>query len=346
MKMTRRDVLRVAGGIGMFSLAAAKRCSAQSSNEAEHVATSVMQFYKLNAEPLVKSSYPTHPRFDNGVAGQVVVITAHGLERVDWENRPEKNCWLLRLPELLYLNNKRFDHQVGMDWRKERETWLYTDCPLRNLSGSWRNREKMQLAPDVDKNVPTVGKMAGTVQSDSLGTHYTLSVTNTSDEIWKDVFFWICLSHYQSPIIGYRPHFRVGESWLPAQEMPFAQDHTYYPTPGMVNEYGRCAETRSEFRAAHIELSFPGVVCWNHTTKGPLLVCHYSEDAMAVGSNQLWPCTDLQLWFGDLAPGEQRSKTGHVLVAECNLKTFGEQADSIRERLDARLPERKSKGVG
>ena len=337
MKITRRSLLKAAGIVGLSPVLMTQRysnASGQASDNARSASSDAIQFHRLVAEPLVKSSYPTHERFQDGMAGSRVVIAAQGLERVNWEVRREQNCWLLALPEMFYVRNARFDYQSGMEWKKEHEAWSYTNCPLRNLVGRWTTiNGKQQLTPGTEQNVPIVGRMVGTVHSDLRGVHYGLTVTNTSNETWKDVFFWICLNHYQSPITGYRPHLRVGNSWLPAQEMPSARVHTYYPAPGMVEEYSRCAKARPEFHAADSELSFPGVVCWNYTAKGPLLVCHCSKDAMAVGSNQLWPCTDLQLWFGDLAPGQQKSKTGHVLIADGDLGMFAKHADSILDQL-------------
>ena len=107
--------------------------------------------------------------------------------------------------------------------------------------------------------------------------------------------------------------------------------HTYFPAPGMVDEYRTSPDDR--FHAPETELSYPGVVSWNQTLQGPLLVAHISTDAVGFGSNQAWPCTDLQLWFGDMAPGETKSAAGHVLVARCDLTTFAEQADALLEKL-------------
>ena len=337
MKITRRDMLKSVGGASALALPLANGYSAQPSktrDKTESATLAAIRPIRLDAEPLVKSSYPTHERFNDEIAEQLVVITAKGIEHLDWGQQHKKICWLLRLPEMLYVNHVRFDLQVGMDWRKEQGTWLYTDCPVRNLTGRWKIiDEKYQLAPGTEQEVPTVGKMDASIQSDSLGMHYTLSVTNTSDETWKDVFFWFCLNHYQSRITGYRPHLRLGRSWLPAQEMPSAQHHRYYPAPGMVAEHERIKADRGSFRGDSPELSFPGVVCWNYTSTGPVLMCHCSKDAVGVGSNQLWPCTDLFLWFGEIAPGEQTSKTGHILLARCDLKTFADHADSILDTL-------------
>jgi hypothetical protein len=182
---------------------------------------------------------------------QLVVITASGLERVDWDLRTEKNCWLVRLPEMAFVDGARWDYQVGMDWQNKPGGWEYENCPLRNLKARWINVDgKMQLAPGTEQEVPALGRMAATVRADAIGVHYTLTLTNHSEKLWKNVFFWICLNHYQSPITGYRPYFRVGESWRPGQEMPSGSQpgHTYYPAPGMVEAYRSSPDRR--FHAA------------------------------------------------------------------------------------------------
>ena len=62
-------------------------------------------------------------------------------------------------------------------------------------------------------------------------------------------------------------------------------------------------------------------------------MAHLSTDAVAFGSNQAWPRTDLQLWFGDVAPGEMKSASAHVVVAGCDIVTFAEHADRLIEAL-------------
>ncbi|MBN2456300.1 MAG: hypothetical protein JXB29_07190 [Sedimentisphaerales bacterium] len=335
MKTSRRDFLKTAGNIGLLSFFASRQSFVQAdenidkSNRAE---TTTIPFHKVKVEPLIKSSYPTHARFHDILGEQLVVITAEGLERIDWEVRPEKNCWLLRLPEMVFMNRKKFHYQTGMEWQLKDGIWFYENCPVRDLLGCWKDvGGKLQLDQELARQRPVVGSLAGRIRSDSQGAHYTLTVKNTSDKIWRDVFFWFCLNHYQSPITGYRPHFRLGSTWLPAQEMPSATVHTYYPANGMAEEYRTSVDHR--FHAPDTELSFPGVACWNRTADGPLLVCHCSEDAVAIGSNQNWPCTDLNLWYSDIEPGQQKQKTGHILVAKADLKTFAKNADRLLKRL-------------
>jgi len=333
---TRRDFLAAAGKFGVVSWLGNEGITGRSCHAAEDLqdpTAGELQFYQLHVEPFVKSSYPVHERFDNGLAEQRVVITAKDMDRLDWEVRPEKTSWMLHLPEMVYVDRKRFDYQVGMQWKRGATGWSYTDCPFRNLGGRWVQRDgKFQLDEGAE-DLPAVGTIQGTVHADALGAHYEMTLTNSSADVLRNVFFWIDLGHYHAAITGHRPHLRVGKAWLPAQEMPPAETHVYYPAPGMVDEYRTAPQNRPEFHAADTELSFPGVVCWNLTAKGPLLVCHCSHDAMAVGSNQLWPCTDLQLWFGDLAPGQKKTRTGHVFIARSDLQTFARHADSILDVL-------------
>ena len=203
---------------------------------------------------------------------------------------------------------------------------------MRDLLDGWEFVEGVhRLDPEFERSAPVLGRLSATATPSDAGVRYTIETTNTSERHWTNVFWWICLNHYQSRITGYRPHFRLGSSWIPAQEMAGGREHTYFPAPGMVQAY-RTARV-DPFDGPELELSFPGVVSWNKTLKGPLLVAHVSKDAMSFGSNQSWPCTDLQLWFGDMAPGETKSAAGHVIVAACDLSAFAEQADALLEQL-------------
>ena len=120
-----------------------------------------------------------------------------------------------------------------------------------------------RLDPDFAERAPVQGRLAGSIAPSEIGVRYTLEMTNTSRRPWTDVFWWLCLNHYQSRVTGYRPHFRVGSSWVPAQEMRGGRVHTYFPAPGMANEYR--TSPNEAFHAPGTELSYPGVVSWNRT---------------------------------------------------------------------------------
>ncbi len=80
-------------------------------------------------------------------------------------------------------------------------------------------------------------------------------------------------------------------------------------------------------------VSFPGVVCWHITNKGHLLTAHLSIDSLAVRANQNAPCTDQFLWFGDVKPGQQVTRRGHVLVAKASLESFEKQERALMQQL-------------
>ena len=291
-----------------------------------------MKFHRLKVEPQVHSSYPTYRRYHDALAPQVVVITVDGLERIGWEDRPtNKASWILRLPEQVYVNGKKLHYQVGMQWELEGTRWSYTGSPVKDLNGLWKKdpSEGFYLDPAAQQK-PVLGHQAASIYADSTGAHYRVAFSNGSDELWRDVFTWICLDHFHTPVTGYRPYLKVGSSWTEYQKIPNVGPGTFLAVEGREDEYSRVRP-----RAMLDPLvSFPGVVCWNITDKGHLLTAHLSNDALAVLANQNAPCTDLLLWFGDLEPGQEVTRTGHILIAETDLKSFQQQADAIIQRLD------------
>jgi hypothetical protein len=284
--------------------------------------------------PLAHSKYPTYRRYHDALAPHVVVITAQGLERIGWEDRPEKASWILRLPEQIYINGRKLHYQVGMRWVKEGEKWAYSDSPIRDLNGLWKQDPehefyRYQLDPAAARQ-PVLGRQSASIFADSTGAHYVLSVTNGSTEPWKDVHAWICMDHYHTPVTGYRPYLKIGSAWTEYQKLPEVGPSTFLPVAGRMDEYLRVrpgSKTPSS-------VSFPGVVCWNITDKGHLLTAHLSRDALAVLANQNAPCTDLLLWFGDLQPGQRVTRSGHVLVARASLEKFERQESSVMQLLD------------
>ena len=287
---------------------------------------------RLNVRPQVEVPDSVHPRFAGNLEDARVVISPDGLADVDWDVTPEPQAWILTFPELIYCSGEKWGYQTGFEWTEEENLWSYRDYPVRDLLDGWSFVDGTpRLDPDFAGRAPVLGRLAGSIAPSEVGVRYTLELTNSSRRHWTDVFWWLCLNHYQSRVTGYRPHFRVGSSWVPAQEMRGGRVHTYFPAPGMVDQYR--TSPNDGFHAPETELSYPGVVSWNQTLQGPLLVAHLSTDAVAFGSNQAWPCTDLQLWFGDVAPGETKSATGHVMVARCDLEAFAEQADRLLDRL-------------
>ncbi len=290
-----------------------------------------MKFHRLKVEPQVHSSYPTYRRYHDGLAPQVVVITVDGLERIGWEDRPAKASWIVRLPEQIYINGKKLHYQVGMEWKLEGMRWSYFGSPVKDLNGLWKQdpNEGFSLDPAAEQK-PVLGRQAASIYADSMGAHYSVEVTNGSDETWRDVYTWICLDHFHTPVTGYRPYLKIGSSWTEYQKIPNVGPGTFLPIEGREEEYSRVRPGSMMAPA----VSFPVVVCWNITNKGHLLTAHLSNDSLAVLANQNAPCTDLLLWFGNLEPGQQVTRGGHILIAETHLESFQEQESALRQRLD------------
>lgn len=282
---------------------------------------------RIIAEPLEKTKYPVDKRHLNGLSSQLVVIRMEDIDRVDWEVRDEKACWLLRLPEMPFIDGKKYHFQPASEWQYDEGTWAYQDAPIRNLLGCWKDGQLR----DIDENErPIVGTQSAKVESDDLGVHYTITVKNTSDRIWKDVYFWVCFNHYHLPATGYRPFLEIDGTWRAFQDIPGIKQHCYFSHSQRFSDYEKSLINKPASPKDYI-LSFPGVVNWNVTHHFPLLTCHYSNEALAAGANQLWPCSDLFIWFGDVMPEMEVSKKGHIVIAQSDFKLF---KDNILESLN------------
>lgn len=293
-----------------------------------------LDFHRLQVTPLVHSTYPTYRRYHDDLAPQVVVVTAQGLERIGWEDRPEKASWILRLPEQIYVNGRKLHYQVGMQWVNEGEKWTYSGSPVRDLNGLWKQDPesdfyRFRLDPAAGRK-PALGRQGASIHTDSIGAHYSVSITNGSHEPWNDVYAWICLDHYHTPVTGYRPYLKSGSSWTEYQRLPGVGPATFLPVEGRADELLRVRPGSK----APSSVTFPGVVCWNLTDQGHLLTAHLSQHALAVLANQNAPCTDLLVWFGDLQPGQSVSRRGHILVARASLEDFERQESIIMRLLD------------
>lgn len=302
--------------------------------EARHEPLTDPDFHRLQVEPLVHSTYPTYRRYHDDLAPQVVVITAQGLERIGWEDRPEKASWILRLPEQVFVNGRKLHYQVGMQWVNAGSRWDYSDAPVRDLNGLWKLDPKHDfyhyLLDETAATKAVVGRQSAGIDADTTGAHYSVSVTNSSGETWRDVHAWICLDHYHTPVTGYRPYLKVGSSWTDYQKLPGVGPSTFLPVEGRKKEFFRVRPGSKALSS----VSFPGVVCWNITDKGHLLTAHFSHDALAVLANQNAPCTDLLLWFGDLQTGQRVTRGGHVLIARASLEEFRRQEGTLMRLVD------------
>lgn len=104
----------------------------------------------------------------------------------------------------------------------------------------------------------------------------------------------------------------------------------------MVEAYKRSSQFRDGLLLGQ-PVSFPGVVAWDVLDdERKLLTCHYSRQAVCVGTNQNWPCTDLFLWYGRIEPGEEKTCYGHLLFAEWDVAEFSRHAEDLALKWQAK----------
>ena len=125
----------------------------QAAPQEETASTPDIEFHRLKVEPVVHSTYPTSQRFKDGLAPQVLVITAEGLEQIGLEDRPEKASWMLRLSEQIYVNGKKLHYQVGMQWNRKEAAWSYTDAPVKDVNGLW-TKDPRSGGAEADPRLP------------------------------------------------------------------------------------------------------------------------------------------------------------------------------------------------
>ena len=323
-RMTGRLIVAVVA-MAVLGAAAVMLTSACSGPGAADARTVVFQEDIMNActcrvEPQVKSDFAV-PDILRGhdVEEMHVLIFADG-----FENR----FWFMCVPEQIWINHRKHHYQIGMDWQSTADGWSYDGCPVRNLLGYWdTSGPKVILKAYSENECPIVGYQAATIRSDQTGVHYEVRVTNRSRTIWRDVYTHICFNSFRSPATGYRPYVRLGDKWLPFQDVPSAGAYCTQPVEGMIDEYNRTH--MKDDQPVGMGVSFPGVVAWNLVAGEPLLTCHYSTDAVAVWSNQEWPCTDIYLWFGRIEPGQEVSRAGHVYIAKSDIASFSEEAERL-----------------
>ena len=229
-----------------------------------------LSVYRLRARPQVEAPELVHPRFIGSLDDARVVISADGLADVDWDVASAPQAWILTLPELIYCSGEKWGYQVGMEWTGAGDSWSYRDYPVRDLLDGWSIVDGVhRLDPDFASRAQVHGRLSGSIAPSEIGVRYTLELTNSSRRPWTDVFWWLCLNHYQSRVTGYRPHFRVGSSWAPAQEMRGGRVHSYFPAPGMADEYRTSPNQgfHAPRRSSPIPASSPGTRrsrarCW------------------------------------------------------------------------------------
>ena len=296
---------------------------------------------QIHVEPMVQSSFEPHPRHRGGDADSLKVLLFAGRNRGQPAGgRPGQGTryWYVMLPEVIRVNEngvpfpgKDWRFQIPQEWQVINGGWAYSGTPVRNLWGLWKYVEgKATFDHEAGKQRPVLGKQSAGILSDATGAHYYVRLKNTSRVPWNDVHVIVCFNSFMSPETGFRPYVNIDGNWVPYQDIPDISNHAYLPVAGMEQAYARTRLPLRWTRPAP-SLAIPAIAAWNFVDQGPLLTCHYSRHAVGLGANQEWPCTDLSMWYGDLAPGEEKVCWGHVWVGQVRLVELAEEISTLRE---------------
>ena len=296
-----------------------------------------MEACQIRIEPMIKSPFQPYPHHCGSDRDQIkVLLFAQGYEYQCGSRDTTPRYWTLDLPEMLLANGEDWRPQVGQEWVESDGGWFYSGVPARRLWEAWQYVDgTARLDYEKAERLPILGRQRAGIFADETGVHYYVGLKNTGDATWHDVHVWMCFNSLMSPETGFRSHLHVDGAWTPYHDIPKVARHAYLPVTGMEEAFKRVSLPPRRDRP-QTPLTVPAVVTWNFVDQGPLLTCHYSRHALAVGANQESPCTDLYMWYGALAPGEEKVCWGHLFIAPVMLTEFADEMNALREEWHAR----------
>ena len=195
--------------------------------------------------------------------------------------------WYLRLPEQIATDKdaKTGPYQAGMNWTRTMHGWKFDECPIVGLKGT----------------------AEATISSSSADTiDFSMSVHNQSPVSWKRALAWLCFNHsYAMTYYRYR-NFVCGDTGI-LTTPPKAMEHYCLP------RHDRDWWTRGDIDPT---APFIGTSCMAAESEEPFCVAIAAERAIMIGQNPGWPCTDIALFFGDVAPGGTSATKGKIYFSK------------------------------
>ena len=221
---------------------------------------------------------------------------------IEWDQAP--GCiWPIRLPEVVGTSAEGYgEYQRYYHWKRASDTRLY-----------------FENAPLTDARFQGVCHAEAHIHADRF--QFTLSASNQSEQPWPQFFMHVCLLH----IFTARAH-----------EAGFGGNHYLYDQTGRRHvrevtpefpelEFAWCAaEGSHEFLTRFHDVGSylrPGTASAQQLETERIYgnqlqrVTLSSEDAVLLGWSG-WPCTDLALGFGTVAPGRTESVTGQIVFSQ------------------------------
>ena len=205
-----------------------------------------------------------------------------------------EGLWFLRLPEQIAtdLDSKTGPYQVGMSWTRIQNGWGFAQTPIVGLNGT----------------------VEGIISSSGADTiDFTLSVHNQSQTAWSRTLAWLCFNHSHAMHYYRYRNFVSCDSGIVATP-PKTEEH-----------YCLSGHDRDWWSRGNIDPVDPliGTSCTMNRGE-PFCVAIAAEEAIMLGQNPEWPCTDIGLLFGDVLPGNTSAVSGKIYFSK------GEPEEALR----------------
>ena len=189
--------------------------------------------------------------------------------------------WHLRLPEKIATDNDATtgSYQVGIKWSKTTDGWLFEDLPLAGLEGT----------------------LQGMIAADRDTVSYSLTVTNQSTQTWPRALAWLCFNH------------SLAQEYYQYRNFVFSKNGITQTPPDLLEHYCLQGHHRDWWTHGKIEPTEALIAtsCRDDADK-EFSVGIGASEAMMVGQNPDWPCTDIGLFFGDVSPGQTARVDGRI----------------------------------
>ena len=189
--------------------------------------------------------------------------------------------WRLSLPEKIATDRDEGtgSYEVGMEWTETDDGWEFDYCSLAGVDGT----------------------MAAKVVVDDEVVRYSLSLVNRSSETWERALAWLCFNH------------SLARQYYQYRNYVFSGDSAVQTPPDKWEKYGVKGRERNWWPDGGIAAteSLITTVCRDGDGR-EFTVGIGAREAMMVGQNHTWPCTDIGLFFGDVPPGGQATVDGAI----------------------------------
>ncbi|MAE64719.1 MAG: hypothetical protein CMJ18_10675 [Phycisphaeraceae bacterium] len=197
--------------------------------------------------------------------------------------------WHLRLPEKIATDDTPTTgaYQEHIRWIETDEGWHFDDIPIAGLDGRIRGR---------------IASSGDTVD-------YELTVRNESPDPWPRALAWLCFNHCMAlPFYRYRNYiFRDGAAIETRSRVEL--------------HFCLAGHDRDWWIRADVDPADPLIATRCEDASGrEYALAIAAERAIILGQNPDWPCTDIGLLFGDVAPGDDATVRGRIYFHRGTIK--------------------------